>query len=130
LWLSAQIEIGTDFDITVGKKILPVHKFILAARSPVFPAQFNDEKKEEIYLDADSTCMEQLLKFLYISGELEGTIKNPKLKEWASTHQIKTLETICKATSNETDEDQMMVKFVLQCEPLVGIQGRRSLEIK
>lgn len=129
LWLSAQNEIGTDFEITVGKKIFPVHRFILAARSPVFEAQlFNNEKKEEIYLEIDAACMEQFLKFLY-TGELEVAISNPKLKELASTYQIKSLESICKAASKEMDADQM-IKFVLQCEPLVGNLGSRSLEIK
>jgi len=128
LWLSAQNEIGTDFDIIVGKKIFTVHKFILAARSPVFANQFNDEKKEENCLDVDADCMERFLKFLY-TGESEGAVNNPKLKELASTYQIKILESICGAASKEMDEDQM-VKFVLQSEPLVGTLGSGSLEIK
>ncbi len=67
LWLSAQNQVGTDFEITAGKKIFPAHKFILAARSPVFAAQFDEEKKEETCLGVDADCMERFLKFLYTS---------------------------------------------------------------
>jgi len=47
----------------------------------------------------------------------------------ASTYQIKTLVSICGAAPKEMDEDQM-IKFALQCQPLVGTIGTRSLEIK
>jgi len=118
LWLSAQNQIGTDFEITAGKKIFPVHKFILAARSPVFAAQFDEEKKEKLYFD-DSACMEEFLKFVY-TGQLEGIIINPKkLKELASIYKIKTLESICEAASKEMDDD-LMVKFILEFESFVG----------
>ncbi len=119
LWLSAQNEIGTDLNITDGKTIFPVHKFILSARSPVFANQFNNEKKEETYLDVEADCMEQFLKFVY-TGKLEGIITTPKkLKELASTYQIKTLERICEAASKEMDDD-LMVKFILEFESFVG----------
>lgn len=119
LWLSAKNRIGTDFEIAAGKKIFPVHKFILAARSSVFSAQFNEEKKGNTRLFDDSASMEEFLKFVY-TGQLEGNITNPnKLKELATTYQIKTLEHICEAASKEIDEEQML-KFVLQFESLVG----------
>jgi len=126
-WLSSGNRIGTDFEILIGKKIFPVHKFILAARSPVFASLFNQEKLVELEsnrelkfdFDVDKSCMEQFLKFIY-TGQLKGAISNPKkLKELATTYQIKTLASICETASKEMDED-LMVKFVLQFRPLVG----------
>ena len=118
LWLSAKNKVGTDFEITAGKEVFSVHKFMLAARSPVFAVQFSKEKKEKCYFD-DSDCMEEFLKFVY-TGQLEKAITNPKkLKELATTYDIKTLASICETASQEMDRDQMS-NFVLQFEPLVG----------
>ncbi len=125
LWLSAKNQVGTDFEIIAGKKIFPVHKFILAARSPVFDALFNEEKmgsnkKLKFESDVDESCMEKFLKFVY-TGELEEAIVNPnKLKELASIYQIKTLEGICEAASSTQIDEDEMVKLVLQFQPLVG----------
>jgi len=96
----------------------------LAARSPVFASLLNQTKLEsnkelKFDFDVDESCMKQFLKFVY-TGELHGAINNPKkLKELATTYQIKTLESICEAALKEMDEDQM-VKFLLKFKSLVG----------
>ena len=120
LWLSARNRIGTDFEIiAANKKIFPVHKFILAARSPVFAAQFNEkEVKFKQVFEVGATCMEQFLKFIY-NGELEGSI-SPKLKELATAYQIKTLESICEASSAAPQANfngDEMARLVLELQP-------------
>lgn len=42
--------IMTDFTIMVGEHEIPVHKIILAARSPVFAAMLNHEDTSEFKL--------------------------------------------------------------------------------
>lgn len=128
LWLSSMNHVGTDFEIITVKKTFSVHKFILAARSPVFDAQFNENKliSKQTFQDVDAACMEKFLKFVYI-GELEGSINNSQLQKLSSTYQIKTLESICaEVASQDMDRDQM-VKLVLLLNP---IPGNCSVEIK
>ncbi len=114
---------GTDFEITTGEKKFSVHKFILAARSPIFTSRFNNEKSSNpVLIDdeeegsqqrnkdldgVDSACMEQFLKFIY-TGELEEPVINDGLIQLARTYQIKTLENLCQAASADIDDDQMI----------------------
>lgn len=97
LWSSAVNQTGTDFELIAEGKRFPVHKFILAARSPIFAAQFargtcslisdeegNKSKRRTNFVDA--TIMEQFLKFIY-TGELEGGT-SAQLLELATTYEI------------------------------------------
>ena len=43
LWSSVMNRSGTDFEVVAEEKKFPVHKYILAARSPVFADQFSKE---------------------------------------------------------------------------------------
>jgi len=102
--LASGIENETDFKLQItGGKSFPVHKFVLAARSPVFAAQFNAQQTEEefkqviIDLDVDETCMNQFLKFIY-TGELDGPVTS-QLVQLATHYQIETLEKICQAAA-------------------------------
>lgn len=128
LWLSANNQIGTDFEIKTAKKTFFVHKFILAARSPIFAAELSENKlMSKQTLDfVDAAYMEQFLKFLY-TGELEGSVNSPQLQQLAIAYQIKTLESICaEAASQDMDRDKM-VELVLLLNPTVG---NSSVEIK
>ena len=121
LWLSSMNHVGTDFEIITVKKTFSVHKFILAARSPVFDAQFIENKliSKQTFQDVDAACMEKFLKFVY-TGELEGSVTNSQLQKLSSTYQIKTLESICvEVASQDMDKDQM-VKLVLLLNPIAG----------
>ena len=129
LWLSAKNQVGTDFHLVAADKIFPVHKFILVARSPVFAAQFDEERpksnKQHKFDHVDAACMEQFLMFIY-TGELKGSV-SPQLKELATTYQIKTLENICNvAASQEMDRDQLGQSVLMQNPEA----GECSIEIK
>ncbi len=61
----------SDFALVVGDQRLPVHKAILAARSPVFAAMFGhiemDENKNGIVQikDLEPDVLREMLKFIY-----------------------------------------------------------------
>ena len=109
LWSSFTNKAGTDFELVAIRKRFPVHKFLLAARSPVFAAKFRDENPggdaEDIGL-IDATSVQQFIKFIY-TGELEGPIKSQHLMQLALTYKMKTLEDLCQAASHDIDVDQM-----------------------
>lgn len=119
LWVSSVNQSGTDYEFIAEGKRFAVHKFILAARSPVFAEQFRKEEREgeegkeekpkRIKTDyvEDAASFEQFLRFIY-TGELEGPVKNPGLLlQLAEKYQIKTLESLCQAASSDIDIHKM-----------------------
>ncbi len=125
---------GTDYKIIVGENKFLVHKFILAARSPIFASKFSNEKPSSRDLDdeeegnqqlnmdldgVDSPCMEQFLKFIY-TGKLEEPVINDGLMQLAVTYQIKMLENLCQAASADIDDDQMInIALKLKAETMI-----------
>ncbi|KAI3409075.1 uncharacterized protein J3R85_019772 [Psidium guajava] len=62
--------LGTDIKLVVGDKMFNAHKVILAARSPVFKAQFfspiGDRNKEKLIVeDVDPYIFQAMLEFMY-----------------------------------------------------------------
>lgn len=114
-WSSAVNRNLTDFELNVDGRCFPVHKFVLAARSPVFATLFEDESLKspteaittiQRIAPVDAECMELFLKFIY-TGELDG-IATKDLLKLASFYQIETLEKICQdATASYINCDQM-----------------------
>ena len=108
LWSSALNRVGTDFELIVEGKSFPIHKVVLAARSPVFEAQFKNESstiESKQTIDAvDAKSMEQFLKFIY-TGELDGPIirNRDQLFHLAETYQVQTLASICRIASHNID---------------------------
>ena len=106
---------GTDFKlIAKDGKVLNVHKFILAARSPVFANLFNHEEIEEShYIDCTEDEMTQLVKFIY-TGELEGIV-GVELMQLAAKYQMTTLEKLYQTISEDVSMDQMsMIALYLE----------------
>ncbi|KAK9146761.1 hypothetical protein Sjap_006664 [Stephania japonica] len=81
---------GTDVNFEVDGEIFPAHKLILAARSPVFRAQFfgpmKDKNTKHVKVDdMDASVFKALLHFIYhdsLPGMQELTGSSSK---WAST---------------------------------------------
>jgi len=129
LWSSAVNGNLTDFQLTVDGKCFPVHKFVLATRSPVFASLLEDEASQTAtesintilrIASVDAACMEQFLKFIY-TGELDG-VGNSKLLQLASICRMQTLETICQGAADaggEIDFDQM-ASLALSLKPITG----------
>ena len=134
LWSSAVNRNLTDFELTVEGKCFPVHKFVLAARSPVFATLFEDEPLKsptesistiQRIAPVDAECMEQFLKFLY-TGELDG-IATKDLLQLASIYQVETLEKICQAATAAYIGCDQMATLALS---LNAEDGNSSIEIK
>lgn len=117
LWTSS----GTDFELIAYGRKFPVHKWVLAARSPVFADDFKTQNQPMHRVDAD--CMEQFINFIY-TGELVGQISS-QLNQLATTYQIKTLENICQSALSDQSRD--LASLALQMKP----EGEpRSTQIK
>ncbi len=104
----------TDFKIVAEGKNFPVHKFMLATRSPVFAAHFKEENMEDTYAigSVDAASVQQFIKFIY-TGELEGSVMSQQLLHLAETYKIKTLEDLCLAASADIDRDKMASLMML-----------------
>jgi len=106
LWSSVadQEEETTDFKLIASNgNDFPVHKWILAARSPVFADLFSGEEDvKSIHLAVDCTVneMKQFVKFIYI-GELDGLVSHA-LMQLAAKYKIKTLEDLCKTAFQDS----------------------------
>jgi len=85
-------------------KSFAVHKWMLAARSPVFAALFSsNEEIGSIHLavDCNANEMNQFIQFIY-TGELVGLVSNA-LMQLAVNYEIKTLRDICEAALQDVD---------------------------
>ena len=90
---------------------IPVQKFMLAARSPVFAAKFDSDKnlkEENINCCNDIETAKQFVHFIY-TGTLDGlVIQHRQLAKLAKMYQITTLEALCQAASYDIDGEQIM----------------------
>ena len=101
LWAAAKSQNGADVEIVVSGKTFPVHKAILADRSPVFEAEFtkeqqgNDQPVQIQIDDVDPSTVERFLYFIY-TGESMGTLANEELLKLAEKYQLTTLTRLCQ----------------------------------
>ena len=107
LWSAAQNGHCTDVQLVVGERVFPVHKVILAARSPVFNAMFSNamtESKSGIVniTDVDPDVLEQFLRFMY-TGELHQSAPcSNRLAAVADKYQVETLQDLCEHGIDDT----------------------------
>lgn len=117
----SSITTGTDFKLIASDgNSLPVHKWVLSARSLVFATLFSSgEEIESIHLAIDCTLneMQQFIKFIY-TGELKGKVGH-ELVQLAVKYQINTLQDLCKTTYQDvyafTMEKMAMFALHLDC---------------
>jgi speckle-type POZ protein len=102
-----------DVEFVVKDKTFPAHKAILAARSPVFAAEF--EKKQpgkdvpqqiRIETGAEPSTVLNFLHFMY-TGEPIGTCADEELLKLADHYQLKILSGLCKVALKKMDSMQM-----------------------
>ena len=103
LWSASIQQLGTNYELVAEGKRFYVHKFILAARSPVFasiflrhPTQEDLERSRRVRRMnfQDAATLRRFLKFLY-TGELEGPVSQTLL-ELARKYKVAGLKRICK----------------------------------
>ena len=129
LWSAVHGKLHADVEFIVQDKRFAAHKAILAARSPVFRAEFTQEPRLlskilqlvcphhiiRIDVDVDPSSFEQFLHFLYTGefvdfnyeGEPTPTLANIKLLKLAERYQLKTLENLCRVALLDVNAEQM-----------------------
>lgn len=102
LWNSALEGETTDVRLRVCGRIFHAHRWILAARSPVFAAMFSNDMLETNtgcvdISDITPSTFEQLLFFIY-NGRVFESAHNLLLLKAADKYQIETLVVVCRAS--------------------------------
>ena len=104
LWSSVITERTHDFKLIASDgNGLPVHKWILAARSPLFADLLSGEEDvKSIHLAGECNLdeMKQFVKFI-CTGELEGLLTE-NLKRLAVKYRIKALEDLCQNVCHDS----------------------------
>jgi hypothetical protein len=102
-----------DVEFVVKGKIISAHKAILAARSPVFAAEFTKEQQGndqplQIQIDGvDPSTVEQFLHFIY-TGESTGSLANEELLKLADEYQLTALASLCRTALKGIETSQMV----------------------
>ncbi|EFX81532.1 hypothetical protein DAPPUDRAFT_242279 [Daphnia pulex] len=109
-----------DVQFVVKDKTFSAHKAVLAARSPVFAAEFTKEKpgqkddhgdglQQIIRIDdVDPASVEQFLYFLYTGEPVKSSLANEQLLNLADRYQVITLVNLCGAAMKNIDAQQIM----------------------
>jgi len=119
LWsASSKSQHHVDVEFVVKDKRFSAHQAILAARSPVFAAEFTKEKTgrkdDEGPLqiiridDVDPDSVQQFLHFLYTGEPITPSLANEEVLKLAERYQLKTLIDSCRAALTNIDVQQMM----------------------
>ena len=121
LWSVVNSKLHADVEFIVQDKRFSAHKAILAARSPVFRAEFTKEESKkdnphQIQIDdVNASSLEQFLYFVYTgaflefdyTGEPAPMLANKDLLKLAGRYQLKTLENLCQVALLEVNAEQM-----------------------
>lgn len=101
--LSSTQDADMDFHLIDEEgRSFPVHKWMMAARSPVLGVLLNDDKNRElnqVLVNCNAGEMNQLIKFIY-TGEFEGFVSY-KLMQLAIKFGIRTLQVLGRTTPIE-----------------------------
>ena len=127
---AAKSKNGADVEFVVKGKTISAHKAILAARSPVFAAEFTKEQPagdasgnqsgpssnkrkrrndglHQIRIDGvKPSTVEEFLDFIY-TGESVSSLANEELLKLAVKYKLKTLIRLCRAALMAIDATQM-----------------------
>jgi speckle-type POZ protein len=98
-----------DVEFVVKDKTFPVHKAILAARSPVFADEFKKKQLSAPRIridDMEPSTVENFLYFIY-TGEPIGTLADEDLQELADRYGLTTLTGLCRFALKKIDVMQM-----------------------
>ena len=107
MWSAATNCLFTDIQFDVDGRIFNAHKVIVAARSPVLAAMFQNDMAEarsnKVRIeDMEADVFENLLYFLY-TGKLTLSSDSRELYAAADKYQVDTLKLLCQEISHEMD---------------------------
>jgi len=101
LWKAAKTRQFTDIELVVDGSTHHAHRAVLAARSPVFAAMFqNDadgEKRRIEITDVQPVVFATLLRFIY-TGKVHYPIDNRQLYLAARSYQVESLQRWCHSS--------------------------------
>ena len=120
-WSTVNSKLHADVEFIVKDKRFSAHKAILAARSPMFRAEFTKEESKkdnphQIQIDdVVASSLEQFLHFVYTgefldfdyTGDAAPMLANKDLLKLAERYQLKTLENLCQVALLEVNAEQM-----------------------
>jgi len=91
----------SDMTLKVEDKVYPVHKAILAARSPVFAAMFNHDLEETklgvvSITDLDTEVLREMLKFIYTGKVAQLDTMADALLAAADKYALERLKIMCE----------------------------------
>jgi hypothetical protein len=114
LWdVASKSKNWADVEFVVKGKTFPAHKAILAARSPVFAAEFTKEQQgndQPVQIQINGvgpSTVEQFLHFIY-TGESMGTFANEELLKLSDEYRLTTLSRLCKVALEKIKPMQMV----------------------
>lgn len=118
----------SDFTLTVGDATFPVHKCILAAKSPVFAAMFaNDmkEKKENVVeiKDVKPEVMAEVLRFIY-AGKV-GEIKSFALDLYVAAEKY-SIDAL-KDVSEDIISKNLTTTNIVECFNFASLHQAKKL---
>ncbi len=125
---------GTDFELLVGGTKFSAHKAILAARSPVFAAEFLENRQSgdvpyQLKIDdVDPSTVEQFLYFLYTGESMTPNLANKELLKLAEIYKLTTLTDLCRSSLKEVTTQQLAIIGTALIQPTVATEC--PLEIK
>ena len=110
LWSSLSNQLFTDIEFLVGDQKFPAHKVIVATRSPVFAAMFQNDMREartnQVKIeDMEPTVFREFLYFLY-TGQLNSVCLN-ELHQAADKYQVETLKRLCSNQPQNLDASDL-----------------------
>ena len=122
LWSAVNSKLHADVEFIVQDKRFAAHKAFLAARSPVFRAEFTQEESKTVdphqirIDDEDASSFEQFLYFLYpgellqfaYTGEPAPMLANKDLLKLCERYQMRTLENLCRVALLEVNGEQKL----------------------
>ena len=129
LWTAATNAQLTEVVFQVGDSTFPAHKFVLAARSPVFRAMFEADMKEARtgrvnIVDAAPDIFEQFLQFLYTGKLIKPASK--QLGYVAEKYEVRTLSSLCQSVA---DDDLAIANSLLSFAKLKQTEFRSEMII-
>ena len=110
LWTSITNKTYTDIEFDVAGQTIAAHKFIVAARSPVFSAMFQNDMEEartnRVKIDdIEAPIFKEFLYFLY-TGKLNST-NIEELYVVADKYQVETLKSLCAKPAQQMDASDL-----------------------
>lgn len=98
---------SADLELTNGETSFKVHKFIMAAHSPIFAAHLLDNETQQLEIPfATAACTQQFLHFIY-TGELQGPVRCKRLLELAEMYKIQSLIDLCRGALPDVLQDEL-----------------------